>query len=69
MHTIGFELNQNKLPFRAIFKTIDGTTKSPTTFTGPLGKVCGSNYQDLPQVKFELINGSQDNFYLPAEMI
>ena len=57
---------QNELPFRAIFKAIVGTTRSPTTFIGPQGKLCGSSYHDLPQVKFELISCLLDN-YLPAE--
>ena len=67
VHTIGCSLHQNELPFRAVFKTIDGTTRSPTTFTGPLGKLCESNYHHLPQVKFERISGPLDNFYLPAK--
>lgn len=45
------------------FKLIDGTTRSPTTFTGPVGKLCGSNYQDLLQVEFASIG----NFYFTAE--
>lgn len=27
LHTIGCSLHQNKLPFRALFKHVDGTTK------------------------------------------
>jgi len=67
VHTIGCSLHQNELPFRAVFKIIDGTTRSPTTFTGPLGKLCENNYHHLPQVKFEHISGPLDNFYLPAK--
>jgi len=39
LHTIGCSLHQNELPFRAVFKHLDGSTKSPTAFTGPLGKL------------------------------
>ena len=66
VYTIGCSLFQNELPIRAMFKAIDGTI-SRTTFTAPLGKLCGSDYHDLPQVKFELISGPLDNFYFPAE--
>ena len=69
VHTIGFSHHHYNLPFRVIFKTIDGTTRSPNTFTNLLGKLCWSNYQDLPQVKFELISGPLDNFYLPAKAL
>ena len=62
VHTIGCSLYQNKLPFKAIFRIIDGTITSPTP-----RQLCDSNYHDLLQIKFELINGPQDNFYLPAE--
>ena len=67
MHTIGFLLHQNELPFRGIFKTINGTTLNPTTFIDPLGKLCGSNYDDLPKEKFELIRDLLDNLYFTAE--
>ena len=40
LHTIGSSLPQNELPFRALFRYVDGTTRSPTTFTGSLGKLC-----------------------------
>ena len=40
LHTIGCSLHQNELPFRAVFKQLDGITKSPTSFSGPLGILC-----------------------------
>ena len=33
LHTIGCSLHQNELPFRAVFKNLDGATKGPTAFT------------------------------------
>ena len=52
LHTIGCSLHQNELPFRAVFKHLDGSTRSPTAFSGPLGKLCEDDHQDLPQVEF-----------------
>ena len=48
LHTIGCSLHQNELPFRAQFKHLDGTTKSHTTFNGPLGKLCANDCYNLP---------------------
>ena len=53
-------LHQNKLPFRAVFKHLDGSTKSPTAVTGALGILCETNYHDLPQVEFTQLSGPLD---------
>lgn len=66
LHTIGCSLHENELPFSAVFKYIDGTTRSPTTFTGPLGRFCENDYQDLPQIEFKTISGPLNNLYLTA---
>lgn len=55
LHTIGCSLHQNELPFRALFKHLDGTTKSPTTFSGPLGKLCANDCHNLPQIAFSAV--------------
>lgn len=55
LHTIGCSLHQNELPFRAIFKNCDGQTKSPSSFNGPLGKLCANNYHNMPQIEFPKI--------------
>ena len=55
LHTIGCSLHQNELPFRAVFKHCDGETKSPSSFNGPLGKLCANNYHNMPQIKFTKI--------------
>ena len=55
VHIIGCS-HQNELPFRAIFKTIDGTTRSPTTSLMLWGNFVELVTFDLPQVKFELIS-------------
>ena len=34
LHTIGFSLHHNEIPFRALFKNINGCAKAPTAFRG-----------------------------------
>ena len=55
LHTIGCSLHQNELSFRALFKHLDGTTKSHTTFNGPLGKLCANDCHNLPQKSFSAV--------------
>ena len=55
LHTIGCSLHQNELPFRALFKHLDGTTKSHTTFNGPLGKFCANDCHNLPPKSFSAV--------------
>ena len=58
LHTIGSSLHHNN--FRALFKNIDGCTKGPTAFSGPLGKLCSKDCHDLPQISFSTINRPLD---------
>lgn len=60
LHTIDCSLHQNKFPFRTVSNYTDEITRSPTTFTEPLGKLCRNNYQDFPQVEFNTISGPLD---------
>ena len=62
LHTIGCSLHQNELPLRAVFKNLDGSTKSPVSFSGPLGKLCEKDIQEFPQVEFVKIAGDLDDF-------
>ena len=48
LHTIGFSLHINELPFRALFKNIDGYAKGPTAISGPHGKLGSKDCHDLP---------------------
>ena len=57
LHIIGCSLHQNELPFRAVFKHLDGSTKTPTTFSGPLEKLFEICYQHQPQVVFTKLSG------------
>ena len=63
VHTIGCSLHQNELPFRALFKSLDGSARSPTSFTGPLGKLCANNYHHLPQVNFLPVSSPLEGSY------
>ena len=38
LHAVGCALHQNELPFRAIFKKLDGVTTGPQSFNGSLRK-------------------------------
>ena len=55
LHTIGCSLHQIELPFRALFKHLDGTTKSPITFHGPLGKLYANDCHNLPPKSFSAV--------------
>lgn len=69
LHTIGCSLHQNELPFRAVFKHLDGCTKAPTTFSGPLGKLCERDYHEQPQVNFIKISGPLDEMHFPEKSL
>ena len=43
LHTIGCSLHQNELPLRAVFKALDRVSTGPTSFSGPLGKLCNED--------------------------
>ena len=51
-------LHCNELPFRHVFKLLDGTTNSPDSFNGPIGKVLGSCVSKWPVVRFKRIKSS-----------
>ena len=55
LHTDGCDLHQNKLPFRAIFKKLDGVTTGPQSFSGTLGKKCKKNAHNKLQFAVESI--------------
>jgi hypothetical protein len=53
-HYIGF-LHANEHQFRHVFKYLDGTTKSPDSFHGPIGRKLECCVADLPAAKFAAI--------------
>ena len=63
LHIIGCSLHQNELPFRAVFKHIDGSTISPTSFIGPIGRLYTNEYHNLPQIKFDPIVSPLESQY------
>ena len=48
-------LHTNELPLRHIFIHLDGTTNSPATFTGPIGKKLSGVVSDWPIAQFKSI--------------
>ena len=48
-------LHTNKLPLRHVFMELDGTTNSPDSFTGPIGKQLDGCVSEWPVVKFKNI--------------
>ena len=55
LHTIGCSLHHNELPLRSVFKSIDGSTKAPDKFSGPIGKKLSEDIHLLPQIDFDPI--------------
>ena len=68
LHTIVCSLHQNELPFRPLFKHLDGTTKSPTTFNGPLGKLCANDCHNLPPKSFSAVENSLEFHFRMKDM-
>ena len=48
-------MHQNELPFRAIFKKLNGVTTGPQSFSGSLEKKCKENVHSKQQIAFESI--------------
>jgi hypothetical protein len=69
VHTIGCSLHQNELPFRAVFKHLDGCTKAPTAFSGPIGKLCEQNFHEEPQIEFTKLSGPLDGMTFSEDMM
>ena len=61
-------LHLNELPLRHLFIELDGTTKSPDEFSGPIGSQLNGAVSDWPVNRFKPIKNS--NFpLLPAEVV
>jgi hypothetical protein len=48
-------LHANELPLRHVFRTLDGTTKSSDTFSGPIGHCLNGAVSDWPVVEFKVV--------------
>ena len=68
LHTISCSLHQNELPFRALFKHLDGTTKGHTTFNGPLGKLCANDCHNLPPKSFSAVQNPREFHFRMKDM-
>jgi hypothetical protein len=51
-------LHLNELPFREVFKRLDGQTAGPRGFKGPIGNAQNFDPCDLPIIEFEAIDGN-----------
>ena len=61
-------LHCNELPLMHVFSEPDGTTKSPNSFSGPIGKELNSNVSDWPVKNFNAIQ-NQNFPKLPNHVI
>ena len=50
-------LHCNELPFKDIFKYLDGITQGPGSYSGPIGKKIVGDVHKMPIVKYEAIPG------------
>ena len=69
LHVIGCSLHQNELPMRHVFRSKDGTTKSPNSFSGPIGKLCEKDVHDQPQVNLTGIKGPLEDTVFPDDVL
>ncbi len=67
LQLIGCSLHQNELPWKAVFRKIDGATTGPRTFDGKIGILCQEDMEDKPQIKFKPIGSSLVE--LPSEIL
>ena len=61
-------LHLNELPLRHVFTTLDGTTNSPDSFKGDIGKELGGDVCDWPVVRFKSIPNKEFPT-LPEEVV
>ena len=69
MLTIGCSLHPNKLSARTVFKHLNGSTKSPRIFAGPLEKLYETDHQYLPEVELIQLRGPLDNMTFDEEKL
>ena len=50
LYTSGSSQHHNELPFRVLFKNIEGFAKGPTAFSGFLGKLCSKDMATRVQI-------------------
>ncbi|XP_065653685.1 uncharacterized protein LOC136080671 [Hydra vulgaris] len=69
IHLIGCTLHHNELPFRKVFKIVDGSSKCPNKFSGPIGKQVSIDFHLNPQVKFTKIYTPVEILNIPIEVV
>ena len=51
--------HQAELPYRAVFRNLDGETTGPASFSGPIGKQLAGAVHQLPVAKFPPLSGAE----------
>ena len=69
LHMIGYALLQNELPFKAIFKKLDGGTTGPRSFGGMLKQKCKENNHELLQLSFNKIETPIGEGYISTAIL
>jgi len=67
LHMIGCALHQNELPLRMLFTKLDGGSRGPQTFSGPIGKECSKDIHHQPQKHFEKISTSLVKYHFSPQ--
>ena len=67
LHTVPCMLHWNECPWKAIFKTKDGITAGPKTFTGTIGKQAAKDLHNTPVANFEIITSNL--IELPSDVL
>ena len=61
------QLHLNELPFREVFKHLDGRTSGPTAFTGPIGRLLKEDVVARPITDFKSVSRCTE--LLPEEVV
>jgi len=69
LHTIGCSLHQNELPMRAVFRTLDGVSSGPNSFSEPIRCICSKDVHLEPPVRFKPIKSDICTIDLSPEVI
>ena len=69
LHLLGCGLHLNELPFRSLFKHLDGTTSGPRSFNGMLGQACSSDIWLEPISQYQKVEGETSTIVLSEAVL
>ena len=58
VHWFVCQIHSNELNLREVFKQLDGKTRGPNSYFGPLGKAASGDVRRLPVAQFRPVAGS-----------